>query len=169
MSRDDQAWRSDPLLEEAELHRQARARLIRSAVIWTPPAAAAVGALVFFIVDRITGPNYGATWFLVGVLTFLGSLFAFQASQAWRDLAGEPEEMTGLVTRRWSRTDSLVVRSHYIRVANKIFTIQRDLHGDVMAGDNVSLKFYPHSAIVISVKRVDPSLATLGTLPARER
>lgn len=149
-------WQDDPLLVEAEGERRAHMRLVRSAVLWVPPAVALLGALLFFTYDRATGPEYGATWFLVGVLAFLALLVGFQAMQPVRDLAGGTREVSGFVTRRWSRTDSLVLRSHYVRLETKIFRIEAPFHLEVKTGDYLSIRFYPHSAMVVDMKKVPP-------------
>ncbi len=150
-------WQDDPLLAEAEGERRAHMRLVRSAVLWVPPAVVLLGAFLFFTYDRVTGPEYGATWFLVVVLGFLGFLFGFQAMQPVLDLIGGTREVSGFVTRRWSRTDSLVLRSHYVRLeTGNIFRIDPPFHLETKTGDYLSIRFYPHSAMVVEMKKVPP-------------
>lgn len=151
-------WQDDSELMARQMRSHARFRLMRSAVIWTPLFVLAGSALVFFTVDRaFYDGDRGGTWFLVVVLTIFTVLFGFQSIQALLDLLGEPQTMTGRVVRRWSRTDSLVVRSHYIRMDTKqIFQVDRVLHGEVAEGDVLTLEYYPHSAILIALEKIPP-------------
>jgi hypothetical protein len=150
-------WEDDPVIREARSEQRARMRVLRTAMLWTPLAVVTLAALLFFTFDRIVGPDHGSTWFLVGVLSFLLFLFGFQSLQALLDLFAKPHAVEGYVTRRWSRTDSFVVRTHYIRLEPKhIFAIQRDLHGDVRPGDYLAVRFFKRSAVVISVRKVEP-------------
>ena len=56
---------------------------------------------------------------------------------------------------RWSRSDSLVVRSHYVRIDGKnIFRVDRAIHGDLDEGDYVHIRFYPHSATIVDIEKV---------------
>lgn len=148
-------WKDDPQLQAALAESRVRSSLMRSAIIWTPLFLAALVAFLFFAFDEATGGDRGS-WFLVGLLTVFSVLLGFQALQPLLDLFGEPAEVSGVVVRRWSRTDSLVVRSHYIRIERKIFRIDRDLHGDLAEGDNIRVRYYPHSAAVIAVERLAP-------------
>ncbi|MBI5948481.1 MAG: hypothetical protein HY875_10105 [Chloroflexi bacterium] len=150
-------WQDDPLLAQAEGERRAHMRLLRSAAIWSPPALVLLGALLYFTYDRVTGPEHGATWFLVGVLVFLSFLVGFQAMQPILDLIEGTREVSGFVLRRWSRTDSLVLRSHYVRLETKnIFRVDPPLHLEVKAGDYLKVRFYPHSALVVQLEKVAP-------------
>lgn len=152
-------WKDDPYLQATLAENRVRGGLVRSAVIWTPLFLIVAVALAYFAFDEITGGDSGS-WFLVALLTVFSVLLGFQAIQPLLDLLGQPAEITGVVARRWSRTDSLVVRSHYIRIERKIFKIDRDIHGDIAEGDRVRVRFYPHSAAVIEVERLGPEAAT---------
>lgn len=136
-----------------EAERRARAGLVRSVLAWGPFAAASIGAFLFFAFDRIVlGSDYGSTWFLVVLLAIFSFLFGFQAIQPLLDLFGRPKEVTAPVTRKWARSDSLIIRSHYIRLeTGHIFRIDRALHGDVAVDDTVRVRFYPRSATVIEL------------------
>lgn len=148
-------WKNDPDLQEEIRMQGIRRSLVRNAIIWTPIALVALGLLLFFAFDQITGGNRGS-WFFVGVLTVLNILVGYQSLSALRDLLGSPAVIEGYVTRRWSRTDSFVMRSHYIRIAKKILRVDGLLHGDVDQGDYLRVEYYPHSAIVIRVSKIDP-------------
>ena len=150
-------WEDDPLIQKAQQERRIRNGLIRSAVLWTPLFLVIGGLFAFFLGDMLFGSQRG-TWFLVVVLGILTFLLGYQSIHNVLDLAHGDAELTGYVTRRWSRSDSVVFRSHYIRVnTNKIFRIDRLFHGDVKEGDYVRVRYYPRSAIVIECEKVpDP-------------
>jgi len=147
-------WENDPVYQKAEQERRIRASLIRSALLWTPLFLLIGGAFVFFLGDQLFGSQRG-TWFLIVVLGLLTFLLGYQSIHNLLDLAYGDAEMTGHVTRRWSRSDSLVLRSHYIRVGrDKIFRIERAYHDDVKEGDYVRIRYYPRSAVVIECERL---------------
>ena len=150
-------WKDDPLVQKAEQERRIRGGIIKSAVLWTPLFLLAAGGLLFFVGDMLFGAQRG-TWFLIVVLAILSFLLGYQSIHNLLDLLHGDTEMTGRITRRWSRSDSLVLRSHYIRVdRNKIFRIERAYHDDVKEGDYVRVRYYPRSAVVIECEKLpDP-------------
>jgi len=151
-------WENDPLFQKAEQERRIRVGLIKSALLWTPLFLVAGGAFLFFLGDMLFGAERG-TWFLVVVLAILSFLLGYQSIHTLLDLAYGDAEITGHVTRRWSRSDSLILRSHYIRVdRNKIFRIERAYHDDVKEGDYVRVRYYPRSTVVIECEKLpDPA------------
>jgi hypothetical protein len=75
--------------------------------------------------------------------------------QATLDLAGEPREKMAEVTRRWTRSDSLVMKSHYIRLeGGEILRGNVILFDGIEPGDHVKVLYYPHSAVVIDLEKV---------------
>ncbi len=148
-------WQTDPYLARLEKERRARNNVIRTAVIWMPLFLLVFAGLVWAVFDRVTGGGT-STWFLVGVLGIISFLFGFQGIQALRDLIGGERTVTGQVTRRWTRRDSFVLKSHYIRLDNKqIFLIDDAFHGDVREGDLVEVRHYPHTSVVIDCERLE--------------
>ena len=152
------SFQADLLVTEELEAVRARNRLLRSAIMWGPIFLIVAGAFLFFLVDRLfLGGEYGGTWFLVGFLGFLAFLFGFQASQSVLDLTGGAREATGMVTRSWSRSDSLVLRSHYIRLdEGQILRVGGVFHAGLKEGDRLRVKFYPHSAAAIWVEKLPP-------------
>jgi hypothetical protein len=161
-------WQDDPAVQDALELQRARNRILRSAVIWTPFFVVSLAGLVFFFFDRLlTGGDNGGTWFLVVVLGVLTFLFGFQSIQSLLDIFGHVHESTGLVTRRWSRTDSLVMRSHYFRLDNKqIFHVDTLQHREVKEGDRVRVRYYPHSSLVVKVEKLVPEEEENSSLSA---
>jgi hypothetical protein len=148
---------SDPTMQRIEQERRARGSVMRNAIIWMPLFLISFGALLFFGLDVIVnGGDRGGTVFLLVVLSILSFLFGYQGIHATLDLVHGETTMEGLVTRRWSRTDSLVIKSHYIRVnRDRIFRIDNFYHGDAKAGDLVRIRYYPRSAVVIELERLE--------------
>ncbi|MCZ2108448.1 MAG: DUF3827 domain-containing protein [Dehalococcoidia bacterium] len=147
------SWEHDPEIMARLIEHRVRNGLIRSAVIWTPLFLLTAGGCLFYMTDRVFGLGYGGTWFLVVVLGVLGALFGFQAFQALLDLRTKPREETGTVSRRWSRSDSLVMRSHYIRVGSHILRGDVVLLDGVKEGDEVRVRYFPHSAVLVAVEK----------------
>ena len=152
-------WRDDPDIIVAEQEHSARARVIRSAILWTPVFLICFSAWLFFGFDRVAlGGDNGSTWFLVVVLTGLSALFAFPSIQALLDLRGGPHEEEVIVVRRWSRRDAFVVKNHFLKLESG-----QILEGNALSiegveeGDRARVRYYPHSAILIRAERATPA------------
>ena len=164
-------WLDDPEIQAQLRARSVRNGILRSAILWTPFFVAALGAFLFFLFDQIIDGGRG-TVFLVIVLAALSTLFGFQSIQAIADLFGEPKLLSGVVLRRWSKMDSLVMRTHYLRIEKTILRGDADLLGGVNAGDRVEVRFYRHSAVVIGLKTLEKAPereAKPSRLPFRQR
>lgn len=148
-------WKDDPNLQE-EMHRRGvRGRIVRSAILWTPLFAIMSVLFLFYLWDRaLNSGDRGGSWVLVVILGVMATLFGFQAMQALLDLFGSPTSRTGMVTRRWSRSDSFVIKSHYIRLGKQILRGDEFQLAGVKEGDYVDVTYYPHSAVVIWLEKV---------------
>jgi len=155
------SWREDPEIQATIRKQGVRTRLIRSAILWTPLFALALGAFLFWTFDTaFLGGDNGGTWVLVVILAIVTTLFGFQSIQSILDLLGKPATETGYVTRRWAKSDSLVIRSHYMRMGARILRGDAYTLADIKAGDYVEATFYPHSAVLIWAEKVpDPAAA----------
>lgn len=147
-------WQDDPELQQAQYEHGVRNGILRTAIIWTPLFLITGGALLYFLFDLLTGGDSG-TWFLIVVLGIFTTLFGFQSIQALLDLRTSPRETEAVVTRRWSRSDSFVMKSHYIKLGSR-----QILRGDILLldgvteGDRVHVRYYPHSAVLVAVQRL---------------
>ncbi len=152
-------WQSDPELVRLAQHRGVRGRLLRTVIIWGPFFVACLGGLLFFGFDRVVlGGDNGGTWFLVVVLGAMTALFGFQTIQSLLDYTGEPRVESGVVGRRWARSDSFVIKAHYIRLGKLILRGDQLILDGIREGDYVECTFYPHSAVLVWVeKRETPS------------
>ena len=149
-------WKDDPEIKAEIAARGVRGRLIRSALLWTPLFLLALFGALYYAVDTILGGDHGGTWVLVVVLGVLATLFGFQCIQTLLDLRSEPREERGFVTRRWSRSDSLVMRSHYVRMGKHILRGDVDLLANIKEDDYVEVSFYPHSAVLVWIEKMEP-------------
>jgi hypothetical protein len=154
-------WREDDEIQRALAEQRVRRGLWRSAIIWTPLFLVAGAAWLFFLADELTGGERGG-WFLIVVLTIFCILFGTQSIQAIRDLRSKPTEVEGVITRRWTRSDSLVLRSHYLRIEGKLLRGDLDLIADVKAGDFARVRFYPHSAVITDVQKLQQPAGAAG-------
>jgi hypothetical protein len=158
----------NPALLDRERERSARNGIIRSAIIWTPFFLITGGALLFFFFDEVTGGDRGS-WFLIIVLTIFAVLFGSQSIQAIADLLSKPRTMEGPVTRRWTRNDSLVLRTHYVRVGKTILRGDRLALEEIKTGDRVAVRFFAHSGVLIAIEKLaEPPKPETPELPVAD-
>jgi hypothetical protein len=161
-------WSDDPDVQRKAHEHAVRMGIVRSAVIWTPLFLVSAGAFVFFLVDEATGGDRGS-WFLVVVLAIFGLLFGVQSIQSLLDLASEPAILEGQVGRRWSRRDSFVAKSHYMRVGRQILRGDQFTLGGISTGDRVRVRFHRRSSVVIEAEKLsEPGQPTAVEQPAAE-
>lgn len=150
-------WLDDPELQKERYHSGVRNRLLRSLIIWGPLFLASAAGLLFFTFDRaFLGGDHGGTWFLVIILAILTMLFGFQTMQSLLDLVGKPVTLTGNVTRRWARSDSFIIKTHYIRVGKMILRGDQFVLDGIKEGDTVEATYYAKSAVLIWVEKQEP-------------
>ncbi|MGD9933283.1 MAG: hypothetical protein AB7T37_06145 [Dehalococcoidia bacterium] len=145
-----------PLQTNPSRERAVKISLIRNALLWGPVFLATVGALVFFTYDRITGPEHGGTWFLTGVLAFFSIVFLVPSLGAIRDLRRGPSQISGMVARKWTKRDSFVIKSWYIRVGRNIYRGDQEMLGAIAAGDIVTMRLYQHSGVILAIRKEEP-------------
>jgi len=150
-------WADDPELGRELAIQAARRRLLRSVILWMPLFLAAAAGTIFFFADvAVRDREHGGTWVLVTILGLFAVLFGFQAFQALLDYLGSPRTERGPVTRRWARSDSFVMRTHYMRLGKHILRGDVLLLVEIKEGDYVEATFYPHSAVLVWVERATP-------------
>ena len=133
----------------------ARAAVLRSALLFTPFLAVTLVALVFIIRDTAEegasrGPIIGLV--LVGSVAVL---LTYQVVQSVRDLFSHLVETTGLVERRWSRSDFFLFRNSYIFVEKNVYRLAPELFLDIDLGDTVRVVHYPHTGAVETIEVVE--------------
>jgi len=125
-----------------------RGRVMRDALIYTPLFLVCVAGILL-MVGSGDPPWIGV--FLVGVMAFL---FGYQSIQSLRDLSSAPLTVEGPITRRWTKRDAFVSKSHYITVERGIYRIGVEDHLDLLEKDSVRVVAYPHTGTVVSVERL---------------
>lgn len=134
---------------------RARRGVIRDAILYTPLLLAGLGLLAWMLVVRLFGERE-PSWVLFGVVAAVTLLVGFMSQAALRDLMTGTQDVSGPITKKWRRTDSLFVRSHYFAVGGKILhvnTVDWHLHDE---GDSVTVRYYPRTGAVSSVERNKP-------------
>jgi hypothetical protein len=149
-------WQEDDELRIEMKKQSVRSRIMRSAILWTPLFLVSLGAALFYLFDTATGGGHGGTWVLVVILAVLATLFGFQSIQSLMDLRAAPQSTAGFVTRRWSRSDSFVMKSHYVRIEKRILRGDLDLLDSIVEDDYVQVSFYPHSAVIVWLEKTPP-------------
>ena len=132
----------------------ARGEVLRSILLFSPFLAVTLAALVFLLQD-IAGEGAGGGT-IVG-LVLVGSvalLLAYQVIQSVRDLFSQLVETTGLVERRWSRSEFFLFRNSYIFVDRNVFRLPPEQLLDIDRGDLVRVVHYPHTGAVESIELV---------------
>lgn len=146
-----------------------RGRLVRDAILYTPPFVVLGAVLVLMLLGWGGRPIIGMV-----IVAFLVFLFGYQSVQSLRDLGSRPRDVEGPIARRWTKRDGFVWKSQYITVQRSIFRIPVEMYLDIKVGDTVRVHAYPHTGLVIAVERlareapaVAASDAALPAAPAR--
>jgi hypothetical protein len=154
-------WQDDPELFREAHHHGVRGKLLRSVILWSPLFVASLFGVVFFAIDRLfLGGDHGGTWFLVILLAIMSLLFGFQTIQSLLDYIGEPRIEEGYVGRRWARSDSVIIKAHYIRLGKLILRGDQLVLDGIREGDYIEATFYPHSAVLVWVEKRSAPEAT---------
>jgi hypothetical protein len=134
-----------------EALRAARASLVRTALLFTPLfllSLAGMGVVIWELVSE--GPSGLIITLLL--LCLAAFLTGHQSIQSVRDLRSSPRISNGLVDRKWSRADLVILRSYYIYVDRSVFKVTPLIYTELEEGDTVSVNHYPHTNTVISVE-----------------
>lgn len=126
----------------------ARVSVVRGAFAYTPLFIAGIALTVLSAAGTI---NAGILLTVIEALVTL--LFAYQSIQALRDLGADLETTYGVITRRWSKMDLFVSRSHYIAVNRNIFRIPVVDWYHLAENDTVTVTHYPHTGAVASIEK----------------
>lgn len=143
----------------------ARRSVLRNASIYTPLFVVTLGIFLALIIDRLTGGEGGGIIILV-IVGLVAVLLGFQSIEALRDLRTDLTETRGTLRRKWSRSDFIFWRSHYLQVSDSVFSVQRIAHEILQPGDEVVIAHYPHTGAVESLARVRPEPPSAALRPA---
>ena len=140
------------------VHTPPRLVIARSLLIYLPFLGVIIVVLIFLAREVASeGVSAGR---LVGLalVGFIGLLLLYQVVQSARDLFARPVETTGLVERRWSRSEFFLFRNDYIFLKGTVFRLPPEIAIHVDLGDAVRIVHYPHTGTVASLE-VLPHLA----------
>ena len=141
-----------------------RRRLIRDAIIYTPP-------FIFFliVIALMLAGVIGFAIFGLIILIGLAFLFGYQSIQSLRDLLDRPRDVVGPIRRRWTKRDGFVVKNYYISVEKGIYHIAVDDYMSLKVGDTVRVHAYPHTGTIVSVTKEGESEPRPETRPEPAR
>ena len=129
----------------------ARAALRRGTVVYS--ALFLLDAAVIWLIAS-SGPG-GPAIITLTIVGIVGLLLGYTALQHIRDLGGQLAESEGLVTRKWSRADFVIVmQSYYIMVERVVYKLQPEDYIHLEEGMYVKIVHFPHSLNVVSVHEV---------------
>lgn len=133
----------------------ARATVLRSALLFSPFLAVTLAAFAFILRDTTEEGMSGGSIVGLVLVGLVALLLAYQVGQSVRDLFSQPVETTGLVERRWSRSDFFLFRNDYVFVEGNVFRLQPEQFVEVDLGDIVRVVHYPHTATVATIEVVE--------------
>ncbi|MFA7249975.1 MAG: hypothetical protein WC273_10135 [Dehalococcoidia bacterium] len=134
-----------------ETRPNSRSAVVTRVVILTPLALVLLGALAF------SATYLPASFIAVFILSISGIPAAFEAVAAIRDLRAEPTTTTGTVLRTWRKAGYLFFgHVHYMLVSGKVFEVSPITAREVHLDDRVVVEHWPHTRVVISVRRAPP-------------
>jgi hypothetical protein len=86
------------------------------------------------------------------------------------DYFGEPKVERGTVTRRWSKNDSIVLKTHYVRIGKRILRGDAYILDGIKEGDYIEVTFYPNAAVLIWAEhRENPNAPAIADERSAER
>lgn len=129
--------------------RATRRRLVGSAIIYATLFALALAVAVLSVARILDGGII-----LDGLASLVALLLGYQAIQTVRDLYADPVRAEGPIGRHWSKTDFILMHSHYISLRRTIFSISVEEWFDLDEGALVGITYFPHTNTVISVERL---------------
>ncbi|MSQ61661.1 MAG: hypothetical protein EXR43_03655 [Dehalococcoidia bacterium] len=134
--------------------RQARRSVTRTALFYTPLFLIALGAFFYLFQRQVEDGSAG--WVAVVIVGLAAVLFGVQAMLALRDLGSGLTETRGRVIRKWTRSEMLVSRGHFLRVEGDIFRVSPLIYREILENDDVIVLHLPHTNTVESVRRTSP-------------
>lgn len=129
-----------------------RRPLVRSALLWGPPAVLLTAVWLFFSVGSLLGGNIGAIFPVVLLGLFSIGLW-YQALAALRDLRSEPVMVSGSVQRVWRKGVLFgFFPSHYLQLRRKIFAVDPAAWSQLDVNAVIEVAYWPHTHIVTRLR-----------------
>lgn len=129
----------------------ARASLGRSLVFYVAFLVLDLLAVYYIVASDPGGAGY-ITLTIVGIV---GLLLAMQVWMHVRDLGSPLAESEGVVHRKWTRADLIIVwNSYYINVERRVFRLRPEDHVLLNEGMCVKVVHFPRTLHVVSIHEV---------------
>ena len=104
---------------------------------------------VYYIAANGAG---GGAYITLSVVVAVGVLLAYHVWQHARDLGSPLAESEGIVTRKWSRADLIIVwHSYYVTVERTVFRLKPEDWILLEEGMHVKVVHFPSTLNVVSV------------------
>ena len=126
------------------LREGAHQSVVRSAAIWTPIFITSTALSVAFALIALDSPG---AWVSFAIAALVALLSGVSALGALRDIYAEPILTTGVIQRKWRKSDAFIFRGHYILCQKRVFRIPRKIYDELPeVGASVLLEHYPHTS-----------------------
>lgn len=147
-----------------QLREGAHQSVIRSAAIWTPIFIASTALGVAFALIALDSPG---AWVSFAIAALIALLSGVSALGALRDIYSEPIQTTGVIERKWRKSDVFIFRGHYILCRKRVFRIPREIYDELPeVGSGVLLEHYPHTSALTAWAKAQVSAGTKETEPS---
>jgi len=133
----------------------ARGSVRRSLVFWTPGFVAAAALWVYVVAQPLTGGDSAVAGIVI--VTPIFALLAWHFVNIVRDQWAPIVDGEGEVRKKWSRFDLPFSRSYYVYVGSNVFKVPRDVWGQVLPGDRVSVRYLPNTATLEQIELLSGS------------
>ncbi len=134
--------------------------VLRSALLFTPILIVSLIILTYLIIDAVNDGLSAGRTFALSLAGFVALLLGYQSLTSIRDLFSRPVDTTGVVERRWSRSDLFIFQNVYIFVERRVFRLEPEQALEIDVGDTVRVTHFPHTGTVESievVQRAEPA------------
>ncbi len=113
---------------------------------------------IFLLYFIATNEPQGVGYLTLAVVAVVGLLLAHQVWMQFRDLRAPLTESEGVVQKKWSRAELLIVwHSYYVAVDRRVFRLQPEDHVMVEEDTYVKIVHFPRTLSVVSIEQVGAS------------
>jgi hypothetical protein len=126
-----------------------RRAVIRSALVWTPIFVTSSALSVTFALIALD--DSPGAWISFAITALVALLSGVSALGAMRDLYAVPTNTTGIIERKWRKSDIIVFRGHYILIKKRVFRVPRPIFEAMPeAGTAIVIEHFPHTNALVS-------------------
>lgn len=128
------------------------AGVLRSALLFSPFFVVALVVMGIIVREIASEGMSGGRLIGIVLVGLMALLLGYQILQSVRDLFAGLVETTGLVERRWSRSDFFLFRNDYIFVHKNVYRLHPEQYVEVGLGDTVRIVHFPHTSAVEAIE-----------------